>query len=240
MSLLDFVKFFFYNHSSSRLSLPSHSNQGYGNARHLISMPSNVYCPFCGVILLPDPYSDDPASLQTRVRPWYAEVRGIYSTNTAFGYITITGLGIIRCRNSLYAPLGNDLSYVDMGTEALEEWRLCEPSESRWCFGFHNSCWRLLLLRLGHGQDDYFQNETTIAESVFYQLYCTPCLEASSFKFGHDYEGAAQTHKSFGRPKAVDLSLHFYADPCAIPSMDDLKATTFGFCKAPDSSLFPE
>ena len=82
-------------------------------------MPSNVYCPFCGVILLPDPYSDDPASLQTRVRPWYAEVRGIYSTNTAFGYITITGLGIIRCRNKLYAPLGNDLSYVDVGTEAL-------------------------------------------------------------------------------------------------------------------------
>jgi hypothetical protein len=33
----------------------------------------------------------------------------------------------------LYAPLGNDLSYVDVGTEALEEWRLCEPSESRWC-----------------------------------------------------------------------------------------------------------
>jgi hypothetical protein len=83
-------------------------------------MPSNVYCPFCGVILLPDPYSDDPASLQTRVRPWYAEVRGIYSTNTAFGYVTITGLGIIRYRNNLYAPLGNDLSYVDVGTEALE------------------------------------------------------------------------------------------------------------------------
>lgn len=125
-----------------------------------------------------------------------------------------------------------------MGTEALEEWRLCELSENRWCFGFHNSCWRLLLLRLGHGQDDYFQNETAIAESVFYQLYCTPCLEASSFQFGHDYEGAAQTHKSFGRPKAVDLSSHFYADPCTIPSMDDLKATASDFCKAPDGSLW--
>lgn len=208
-------------------------------------MPSNVYCPFCGVILLPDPYSDDPAdSLQTRVRPWYAEVRGIYSTNiTAFGDIAITGLGTIRCRNKLYAPLGSDLSYVDVGTEALEEWRLCEPPESResrWCFGFHNSCWRLLLLRLrlGHGQDDNFQDETAIAESVFYQLYCTPCLEASSFEFGHDYEGAAQTHKSFGRPKAVDLSSPFYADPCAIPSMDDLKTTTVGVCKAPDGSLW--
>lgn len=203
-------------------------------------MPSNVYCPFCGVILLPDPYSDDPASLQTRVRPWYAEVRGIYSTNVAFDDITITGLGIIRFRRNLYAPLGNDLSYVDVGTDALEEWRLCEPSESRWCFGVHNSCWRLLLLRLGLGQDDSFQNEMAIAESVFYQLYCTPCLEASTFQFGHDYEGAAQTHKSFGRPKAVDLSSHFYADPCAIPSMDDLNATVSGFCRAPDSSLWKE
>ncbi|KAJ6140743.1 hypothetical protein N7497_011636 [Penicillium chrysogenum] len=92
--------------------------------------------------------------------------------------------------------------------------------------------------KLGHGQDDYFRNETAIAESVFYQLYCTPCLGASSFEFGHDYEGAAQTHKSFGRPKAVDLSSHFYADPCAIPSVDDLKTTTFGFCKAPDGSLW--
>lgn len=202
-------------------------------------MPSNVYCPFCGVILLPDPYSDDdPASLQTRVRPWYAEVRGIFSTNIALGHIAITGRGIIRYRNNLYAPLGSVLSYVDVGTEALEEWRLCEPSERRWCFGFHNSCWRLLLLRLGHGQDDYFQNETAVAKSVFYQLYCTPCLEASSFEFGHDYEGAAQTHKSFGRPRAVDLSSHFYADPCAIPSMDDLQAATLGFCKAPDGSLW--
>ncbi|KAJ5714496.1 uncharacterized protein N7483_011677 [Penicillium malachiteum] len=143
---------------------------------------------------------------------------------------------IIRCRN-LYAPLGKDLSYVDVGTEALEEWRLCEPSESRWGFGFHNSCWRLLLLRLGHGQDENFQNETAIAESVFYQLYCTPFFEASSFGFGHDYEGAAQKHKYFGRPKPVDLSSQFYADPCVITSMDYLNATNFGFCKKPDSSL---
>lgn len=125
-----------------------------------------------------------------------------------------------------------------MRIEALEEWRLCEPSESRWCFGFHNSCWRLLLLRLGHGQDDCLQNETAIAESVSYQLYCTPCLESSRFQFGHDYEGSAQTHKSFGRPKATDLRLHFYAAPCVIPSIDDLKAAASDFRKAPDGSLW--
>jgi hypothetical protein len=181
---------------------------------------------------------DDEASPQTRVRPWYAEVRGIYSTNTAVDYIAITGLGIIRCRNKLYAPLSSDQSYADVGTESLEEWRLCQPSESGWCFGFHNSCWRLLLLRLGDGQDDCLQNETAIAESVFYQLYCIPCLEASSFQFGHDYEGAAQTHKSFGRVMAVDLSSPFYADPCAIPSMGDLKVIVSGFCKASDGSVW--
>lgn len=166
--------------------------------------------------MLHDPYRDDPASPQTR-RPWYAEVRGIYSANPAGGYITITGLGIVGCRN-IYAPLDSDLSYVDVGIEALEEWSLCEPSERRWCFGFHSSCWRLLLLRLGHGQDDYFRNEPAVAELVFYQLYCTPCFASSSFQFGHDYDGAAQTHKFFGRPKPVDPSSPFYADPCAIPS----------------------
>ena len=51
---------------------------------------------------------------------------------------------------------------------------------------------------------------------------CT-CLEASRSHFGHANEGAAQTHILWKRPKAVDLSSRFYADPCAIP--DDLGAT---------------
>lgn len=129
-------------------------------------MPPNVYCPLCRIVLLADPYRDDPASLQTRVRPWYAEVRGIYSANATSGDICMTGLGITRCRNTLYAPFGHDLSYVDVWTEALEEWRLCEPSENRWCFSFHHSCWRLLLLRLGHGQADCVQDEMAIADKL--------------------------------------------------------------------------
>ena len=201
-------------------------------------MPSNVYCPFCGVILLPDPYGDDPASPQTRARPWYAEVRGVYSTNPPVGHIALTGLGIVRGRNNLYAPLDNDRSYVDVGIEALDAWRLCEPSESRWCFGFHNSCWRLLLLRLCHGQGDIRLDGTAIAESVFGQLYCTPCLDASSFQFGHDYGGAAQTHKLLGRPRPEDMSSHFYADPCAIPSMDDLEGSASDLRKAHGCSLW--
>lgn len=123
-------------------------------------MATSFYCPFFCVILLPDRFlNDDPLSPQTRVRLWYAEVRGIYSTNTntTAGDISITGLGIICMRKDLHAPLDRDLSYVDVSFGALERWWLCEPSssESRWCFGFHDSCWRLLLLlRLGHRQDD--------------------------------------------------------------------------------------
>ncbi|KAJ5619619.1 hypothetical protein N7510_003603 [Penicillium lagena] len=166
----------------------------------------NVYCPLCGVILLSNTYTDD-----TRVRPWYAQVRGIYSTNAAVGDpITTTGVGLVRYRNKLYAPLDSDRSYFDVGNEPLEEWKLCQSSD-RWCFGLHDSCWSLLLLRLRH-----FQDKAVIAKSVFYQLYCTPCLYASTFQFGHDYEGAAQTHEPFGRP-AVNRMSQFYADPYEIP-----------------------
>ncbi|KAJ5412979.1 hypothetical protein N7465_005284 [Penicillium sp. CMV-2018d] len=198
----------------------------------------NVYCPLCGIILLRDPYSDDdPASLQSHVRPWYAEVRGLYLAN---GYITTTGLGIVESRNILYAPLDSNQSYVDVGVGVLEEWRLFGSSVSRWCFGFHNSCWKLLLLRLAYGPDGAFQSEAAISESIFYQLYCTPCVHASIFQFGHEYEGAAQTHKSFGLPKAVDLSSHFYADPCAIPSLKELETTASDVRKMRGSSLRKE
>ncbi|KAJ5799778.1 uncharacterized protein N7518_001846 [Penicillium psychrosexuale] len=204
----------------------------------MIPIP-NVYCPLCGVILLPDPYSDDDLAFShSRVRPWYAEVRGLYSINATASHITTTGLGIVRYRNILYAPLGSGQSYVDVDTEALEEWRLFGSSVSRWCFGFHDSCWKLLLLRLARGPGDAMQSEATISKSVFYQLYCTPCIQASIFHFGHDYEGAAQTHKSFGLPQAVDLSSKFYADPCAIPSPMDLETTAPESRKVCDTSLW--
>ena len=172
----------------------------------------------------------DPESPQSRVRPWYAETRGIYSTNNQ---VTVTGLGIILFRNKLYAPIDSDLSYVEVGIDTLESWRICDPSHGRWCFGFHNSCWRLLLLRLGHAQYGYLHNETVVVESIFYQLCCTPCLDYSSFQWSHDYGGAARTHILYGRIQAVDLSLPFYTDPFVIPSMDDLEAT------APEGKYYP-
>ncbi|KAG2416352.1 hypothetical protein HFD88_007567 [Aspergillus terreus] len=134
----------------------------------------------------------------------------------------VSALGIVRS-GSLCAPLDRDLSYVDIGVEALKEWELYKLFENCECFAFHASCWKLLLLRLGCDQAGHFPDETVIAESVFHLLYCTPSLHGSSFQFGHDYEGAAQTHKPFGRPRTVASGSRFYADPCAIPSMDELE-----------------
>lgn len=121
-------------------------------------------------------------------------MQGLYSTNATVGYITTTGLGIVRGWNVLFAPFDSNQSYVDLGVDTLEEWRLSGLSENhfglsvnRWCFGFHNSCWELLLLRLAHGPDNALQGAAAISESVFYQLSCTPCIQASIFQFGHDY-----------------------------------------------------
>ncbi|EHA18623.1 hypothetical protein ASPNIDRAFT_129458, partial [Aspergillus niger ATCC 1015] len=181
-------------------------------------MASNVYCPFCGVILLPDPYWDDPGA-----RPWYAQVRGIYSTNPAVGHIKATGVGIVRGRKTLHAPLDSNQVYGDVAPDDLDEWRLCEQSDSQWCFGFHESCWKLLILRLQHGRvESPSLTDVAIAEMVFYQLCCTPCLEGSIFHFGHDYAGAAQTHRIRGRIPPMDLGSHRYADPSVLADISML------------------
>lgn len=188
---------------------------------------SNVYCPFCGVILLSDPLSsiDDPPSL-TAVRPWYAEVRGIYSAGTTPGCVSLSGVGIMRTKSYLIAPLDTKKSYLDVGLDSLHEWSVCQQSEhsESWCFAFHNSCWRLLLLRLRHKPD-----QISVAESVFRQLYCTPCIDVSCFDFGHDYAGAAQIQKSSGRANPVDAGSYLYADPCAIPSVNEMEADMSDF-----------
>ncbi|KAJ5952156.1 uncharacterized protein N7479_010569 [Penicillium vulpinum] len=208
-----------------------------------MSMAPNVYCPLCGVVLLPDPYSNDygeEPAWQSHARPWYAEVRGLYSTDVTTGNVTTTGLGIVRGRNILCAPLRSDQSYAGAEPMALGEWRLFGSSVVRWCFGFHDSCWKLLLLRLAHGSDEASLSEADVAESVFYQLYCTPCIDGSIFQFGHDYDGAAQTHKSFGQPNAVNLRSHLYADPCAIPSLKELERTASDFRKICGSWLWKD
>ncbi|KAJ5199946.1 hypothetical protein N7491_009256 [Penicillium cf. griseofulvum] len=65
-------------------------------------------------------------------------------------------------------------------------------------------------------------------------------MVASIFQLSHDYEGAMQAYKSFGRPKPVDLNSHFYADFCTIPSIKDLRTTASDYRKMRGSLLWKE
>jgi hypothetical protein len=87
-----------------------------------------------------------------------------------------------------------------------------------WGYGFHSSCWTLLLARLSH-----IEKQKDIVTSVFNLLYITPCPDFSYFQFGHDYGGAAGTHKPYGLPQPIDLSSPLYADPWEIPSLGELE-----------------
>ncbi|KAL4902685.1 hypothetical protein BDW74DRAFT_180387 [Aspergillus multicolor] len=180
---------------------------------------TNVYCPFCGVILLPDPHPEgDPR----RTRPWYAEVRGLIVIKapdhvSLTGVGMIFGVGIISGQKILAAPVDSELSYTNAG--ALNEWRLLTPSRGPWAFGSHDACWRLLCIRLGS-----CHSEPAIVGSVFSLSYCIPCRNSSAFDFGHDYDGASHTQNAFGRPMSIDLSSHLYADPYVLPSIDLFEA----------------
>ncbi|KAL3496308.1 hypothetical protein BJX62DRAFT_251134 [Aspergillus germanicus] len=202
----------------------------------------NLYCPICGIILFPDRYLDRQVFRVTRARLWYAEIRAIYSTDISARQIAITGRGLISRQGSLYAPRDESLSYLDAGSLSLEKWPLCRSSETSCAFGFHSACWRLLLLRLGYIEDEPLRDETHVVKSMFLLLYCTLLVESRSFDFGHDYERAAKTHRAYRRPR-VDPSSALYADPFAIPSLDDLEAAArmpaFGHPSAGDDEIPP-
>jgi hypothetical protein len=84
------------------------------------------------------------------------------------------------------------------------------------------------------------RDEVHVVESVFFLLYCTPLVDSRSFDFGHDYEGAAKTHRAHRRPR-VDPSSDLFADPFAIPSLGDLEAAArmpaFGHPSAGDDEI---
>ncbi|KAL5041593.1 hypothetical protein BDW71DRAFT_201251 [Aspergillus fruticulosus] len=176
-------------------------------------MSHNVFCPFCGVILAHDPYSlEGPESIPRRRRPWYAEVQGIVSSSTPVESIILTGVGTLHSRGVLLAPVDSERSYVE--TEGLYPVSIFSKTVVGW--GVHSSCWQLLRLRLRSVL------ERDIARAVFDVLYNTPCRDGSVFDFGHGYGGAERTHKRQGRVE-VDNELTLYADPCAIPSLDELE-----------------
>ncbi|KAL4812917.1 hypothetical protein BDW67DRAFT_188152 [Aspergillus spinulosporus] len=177
-------------------------------------MSPNIFCPFCGVILAQDPHStlEDLESIPRRCRPWYAEIRGIVSSNALAENIILTGVGILHSGGVLIAPADSERSYVE--TERLYPVSIFSKNPVGW--GFHNSCWQLLCLRL------LPLSEKKIARSVFDVLYNSPCRDGSVFDFGHDYSGAARTHKTHGQVEVGHAQV-LYMDPCAIPSLDELE-----------------
>lgn len=167
----------------------------------------NVYCPLCGVILQ---YILETTPSIGR-HPWLAEIRAIYIPNDSDDP-SLTGVGILRFRNILAAPLESERSYLDGAT--LEEISLFHNSGRLWGHGFHNSCWELLCAQLSP-----VIPRSDILISISTQLCSTPCPESSYFQFGHDYQGAANTRIRYGRPAEIDSSSPFYADPCTISTL---------------------
>lgn len=177
-------------------------------------MCTNTYYPICGATLQYDYHDRCP---YTPKRPWFGEARAIIEDD---GFTSITGVGILYQRHILSAPLDPTMSYLDDTT--LESIRLFRPAETRWGYAFYESCWKLLLTRLSLSG---IHDQVGIASSVVKLLQATPCPDFCYFHFGHDYGGAAATHKVVGRPD-VDLSSPLYANPLEIPSLDELEIST--------------
>ncbi|KAK6815297.1 hypothetical protein RU639_008693 [Aspergillus parasiticus] len=176
-------------------------------------LPANKYCPLCGVVLLCEELEDDP---ETR-RPWYAEVRGV--AKESFSDIFMTGVGFMSARETLCAPLDEELDYLTADEEALYDVDLLQAESERHGFGLHDSCWMLLQDRLWHTIDS-----DKIAHSLYNQFYCTPCPYRSSLSFGHDYGGAKRWQRALddmGMPE--DMPSLLQADPYAIPLLEKLE-----------------
>ncbi|PLB53887.1 hypothetical protein P170DRAFT_460202 [Aspergillus steynii IBT 23096] len=178
----------------------------------------NIYCSFCGVVILADNF-EEPPSLEVR-RPWYSEARAIRMRHGASDDISLTGVGILRSRSVLHVPVEVDSTYQN--TENLEPVMLSQNLGDSWGFGFHDACWGLFLLRLGVVKDEI----DNVLQCLFIQFLNSPWPGFSSLDFGHDYGGAANTHKSWGLPRPVDLTSPLYADPNAIPSFDMVELKT--------------
>lgn len=193
-------------------------------------MHNNVYCAFCGVILERDPINPDTWH-ERNPRPWYRKVRGLTTTDIP-DRATLTGVGLIYNNDVLEAPADSNLSYAETELPSWGSWELSDYRGQAWAFGVHESCWQILLLRLSH------LNIEAIVPAVYRQLLCVPCINGSSFDWGHDYDGAARTHKLRAgqrfrpRPLPVDETSPLYADPCSSPSLDAFEIAAPAPCTA--------
>ena len=176
---------------------------------------ANIYCSFCG-IHLPNNHDEYSTSPVTRKRHWFEEARAVAVDGSSSSLAHLSGIGVLLFRHSLSAPLSSELWYTD--TEVLQGIRLLQPTSTWWGYGFHNSCWALFRARLAH-----VQNITDIVSSVFDQFHATACPHFSTLDFGHDYDGAGATQKAYGAPTLIDPNSTFLADPCAVPTAEDIQ-----------------
>lgn len=106
------------------------------------------------------------------------------------------------------------LSYAETEVASWRSWELSKYRWNAWAFGAHDSCWQIHLLRLSH------LDVRAIVLAVYRQVLCAPCIKGSTFDWGHDYDGAARTHKVPPPPLPVDETSPLYADPCTFLSLD--------------------
>ncbi|KAI9933742.1 hypothetical protein MW887_004814 [Aspergillus wentii] len=176
---------------------------------------SNKYCVLCGVILLHEEFEDVPESR----RPWYEEARAAVKDHnfpTDQNYF-LSNTGILPTCDTLFIPMGDEDDYTKADT--FDEVSLAPRARADLSgYAFHDSCWMLLQDRLW----DIIEPDE-IAESLHDLFYCTPHPDLSTFRLGHDYGGAAETHKPFGEPEPVDLLSPFYADPYMIPAPEKIE-----------------
>ncbi|KAL2833864.1 hypothetical protein BDW59DRAFT_156665 [Aspergillus cavernicola] len=169
----------------------------------------NGHCVICGLYLHHDLDESDPQAYR---RPWYAEVRGLYASHVPPSYVSITGIGIIRDQQIL-APTDQNLSYTD--TADLGQWTLHHVPRQRWAFGLHNSCWKLLCLRLQAS---------------------TPAVDVAQATFHH-----FQSISYVGRPRFLIAHsmplLTQRTDPCVIPTPEQLESFSEDNLTEPDWKL---
>lgn len=175
----------------------------------------NTYCSFCG-IHLSNNHSGYSTSPVTRKRRCFEEGRATPVDASSSPVVCLSGIGILLFRHTLSAPLNSQWSYKD--SNPLQGIRLFQQTSTWWGYGFHDSCWTLFCARLSH-----VQSTTDILASVFDQFQTTTCPHLSALDFGHDYDGAGETHKAYGASVPIEPDSPFLADPCAIPTVGEIE-----------------
>lgn len=162
----------------------------------------NSFCSLCGVLI--EPHDGTHIDEEERGLPWNYEVRTLRTTNS-YEDPFVTGLGYLNYHREVCADPRADVAYTSSEVD-LEAHELGRGARTYWCFPVHETCWQLLLHRLGsEGEED----QSSIAHHLFYILYNTPTNGSRLLLPGHDYGGAADFQDPMG-PVAADVQDSYF------------------------------